>query len=137
MTRTITIKDGDRTYSGRAGTITSTRLGVQEHGIMTAYLTVEWQKGGVGVGGFALASYDKDLDRHIGSAYGMDHVMRILDTVGVEKWEDLRGKQVIVLFGDDGGWGSRSVGIAHITDERKIFVMAEHAALWAERQGLA
>ena len=136
MTRTITVEHAGETYAGRIGTITTTLLGMEDHGIFTTSLLVEWPSSGVSVGGFALDSYEKDLDRRAGTAYGLDHVMQILETVGVEKWEDVRGKEVIVLFEGDGGWGARSVGIANITDESKVFIPKLHAAFWRERLGV-
>ena len=132
-TRTITIEHDGTTYGGQIGTIRSTALGYEDHGILTASLTVEWPGGGVSVGGFVL---DEPRDREakeytrVGTAYGLDHIIRIIETVGVEKWEDLVGKQVIVLFAGKSWLGAMSVGIAHATDESKVFVLKEHADQW-------
>src|SRR5690606_28267458 len=118
--RTIRIEHNGIAYGGQVGTITATRLGYQDHGILTADLTIEWPGGGVSVGGFAL---DEPRDREgkdhsrKGTAYGLDHIIRIIETVGVEKWEDLKGERVIVLFEGASAWSSQSVGIAHVTDE--------------------
>lgn len=137
MTRKIIIETGGKTYTGQIGTITKTTLGYQDHGILTADLLVEWPGGGVSVGGFCL---DQPRDRESGdytregTAYGLDHIIWILRTVGVEKWEDLKGKQVIVVFEGEGLWGSRSVGLAHATDENEVLVLADHAAMWKERE---
>jgi hypothetical protein len=136
--RSITIEHGGKTYGGQIGTITSTRLGMEDHGITTASLTVEWAGGGVSVGGFALDTVaDKtagDYSRR-GTAYGLDHILRILEAVGVERWERLVGEQVIVLFEGRSAWGAQSVGIASTTDDSKVFVMEDHAEAWRAAEG--
>lgn len=128
------IKHDDKTYSGQIGTIKRTSFGMEDHGIMTAMLHVEWKGGGIGVGGYTLDGPRKDDNgKHLGrfgSAYGMDHLMRIMETVGVEKWEALPGKQVIVLFPSDNHWGSTACGIAGITNE-KVLDFKEHFRTFA------
>ena len=132
----IAIEHEGKKYSGHIATIDSTNLQVEDHGIFTAMLHTSWKGGGVGVGGFCLDSPEKDEDgKHlgrIGTAYGADHIMRLIETVGAPSWEALQGKQVIVLFEGENAWGSVSVGIAGITNE-KIFILKDHAAAWKEK----
>jgi hypothetical protein len=131
--RTIVIEHGGKEYGGQIGTIKSTRLGFEDHGILTASLGVEWQGGGVSVGGFCL---DEPKDREgrdftrTGTAYGLDYIIRTIETVGVERWEQLVGQQVIVLFEGRSAWGSMSVGIANTTDDSKVLILKEHAESW-------
>jgi hypothetical protein len=138
MSRSIVIEHNAVEYGGQVGTITSTALGYQDHGILTASLTVEWKGGGVSVGGYCL-DQPKDRDARDysrrGTAYGLDHLIRILETVGVDRWEELKGKQVIVLFEGRDWLGAQSVGIAHATDESKVLVLREHADAWREKGG--
>ena len=134
MTRKLTIEHRGTTYSGEIGRITSTSLGVEDHGIFSAFLTVEWSGGGVSVGGYALDDWDVDEKRRLGTAYGLDHIAEIMRVVGVERWEHVKGKQIIVLFAGSGGWGSRAVGIANTVDEDKVLVFSEHADWWRERE---
>ncbi|GLU91309.1 hypothetical protein [Agromyces sp. NBRC 114283] len=135
MSREILIEHNGVEYGGQIGTIKSTSLGYEFHGILTASLTIEWSGGGVSVGGFCL---DEPKDREgrdysrRGTAYGLDHIIRIIETVGVERWEDLQGRQVIVLFEGRSAWGAHSVGLANTTDDSKVLVLGEHAALWRE-----
>lgn len=135
VTRSITIDNGGVEYGGQIGTITSTRLGWEDRGILTANLVIEWPGGGVSVGGFSLDTprdrEAKDYER-IGTAFGLDHIMWIMRTVGVEKWEALVGKQVIVLFEGKSSWGAQSVGIASTTDEKQVLVLKDHAKMWQE-----
>ena len=136
MNRTITITNGDKTYSGRIGVITGTTLGIEDHGIMTCYLNIEFDGGGIGVGGHALDTpfldNHGDFVRREGSAYGLDLIMWIIKTVSVNSWENLKGQKVIVLFDGDSMWGSKAVGIAHTIDESKILVFDDHYESWSE-----
>jgi hypothetical protein len=131
--RNITIEHNGTTYGGQIGVIKSTRLGYEDHGILTASLGIEWKGGGVSVGGFCL---DEPKDREArdysrrGTAYGLDYIIRIIETVGVDKWEDLIGKQVVVLFEGRSMLGSQSVGIASTTDDDKVLILKEHAEAW-------
>jgi len=131
-----TIEHDSKTYSGQIGTIKRTTLGTESHGIVTAMLHIEWKGGGIGVGGYCLDEPKKDAaGKHVGrfgTAYGLDHIMRILETVGVDRWEDLPGKQVIVLFEGSGGWGSTSCGIAGITNEKVLDIKAHAESFRAE-----
>lgn len=135
MSREIVIEHNGVEYGGQIGTVTSTRLGYESHGILTASLIVEWSGGGISVGGFCLDS-PKDIESRdytrVGTAFGLDHIIRVIETVGVEAWEDVKGKQVIVLFEGRSVWGARSVGIAHTTDDSKVLVFEEHAAAWRD-----
>ncbi len=46
---------------------------------------------------------------------GLVAMMMIMDTVGVERWEDLKGKYVRVI---DNGWGSKITKIGNILEDR-------------------
>lgn len=136
--RTISITHRGVTYGGVMATIESTSLGLEDHGIVTAYLHCKWPGGGIGVGGFGLDTPVKDEEGRFshreGTAYGLDHIMRLAQTVGVARWEQLPGKHVIVLFEGQGSWlGQTSVGIAHPTDDKKVLILKEHADEWRAR----
>lgn len=64
--------------------IESTMLGFEAHGIFTYYLNLDYgDASGQAFGGFAL-----------GGDYGSETIKKILETVGIEKWEDLRGRHI-------------------------------------------
>ena len=81
-------------------TITRTMLGVEDHGIFTFMLTLDYGGTGQGAGGYSLDEFVKDESagrgRRVGTAYGMDLIMAVLKVVGVEKWEDLKGEHIRV-----------------------------------------
>jgi hypothetical protein len=132
MATTVTVEHDGITYAGQIGTIRSTRLGYEDHGILTANIDITFDGGGIGVGGFCL---DEPAEKgnykagRRGTAYGLDHIIRFLETVGVDRWEDLPGRQVIVLYAATAGWGGMSVGIASTTSD-KVFVLKKHAEAW-------
>lgn len=94
--------------------ITSTMLGIEDHGILTAFVYLEGDGWGVGFGGYALDEWDEAAKRRKGGAYGTEFIMRVLKAVGVERWEDLPGKHVRV---ESEGWGGQARRIGHITKE--------------------
>lgn len=75
--------------------IKSTKLGFISNGIFDFTLVLEIQGGsGVSFGGWAIDQYDKEKDRRVGTSYGMNMIMRILEVVGVDTWEELKGKYI-------------------------------------------
>lgn len=72
--------------------ITNTRLGYEDHGILTVSITTEAESRGQGFGGYALDAYVKDKDRRVGTDYGMEFVIKIMNTLEVENWEDVKGQ---------------------------------------------
>ena len=100
----------------RNALIEDTMLGIEDHGIATFFLYLDYgDSSHQGYGGYGLDEYsEKDKKRH-GHAYGMEAIIRVLETVGVCKWEDLRGKYIRVR---GGGLMSKIEAIGHITKNR-------------------
>ena len=76
--------------------IKDTRLGMAQGNILTFNIDLDYGGGGQGFGGYALDGPDGNNGR-IGSAFGMEAIRRVLETVGVDRWEDLPGKHVRVV----------------------------------------
>jgi hypothetical protein len=94
--------------------IESTMLGVEDHGIMTCYLYLDYgDSSGQGFGGASLDTYDKKKEKRVGHKIGMDYIMSILDVVGVGRWEDLIGKHIRVKASM-----SNVEAIGHITKDK-------------------
>ncbi len=94
--------------------ITGTTLGREDHGIMTAYINLDY--GGSScqsAGGYGFDEYNKKKDCREGTAFGMEFIMRVLEVVGVDRWEDLKGKHIRVKADHCG-----VEAIGHITDNR-------------------
>lgn len=133
MNRTIEIQHNGTTYYGKVARVESTMLGVEDHGIVTAYLRCKGDGWGIGVGGYCLDMPVKVDGKHShreGTGYGLDHIMRLAQTVGSPTWEGCKDKDVVVLFTTEHSWGSTAVGIAHVSDESKVLILKEHAEAW-------
>lgn len=96
--------------------IESTMLGREDHGIMTFIITVRFDSGcHIGIGLYALDGYDKETQTRVFHAKSMEAVSRILDIVGVDKWEDLPGKYIRIK---DRGWGETIVEIGNLMEDK-------------------
>jgi hypothetical protein len=96
--------------------ITNTMLGVEDHGILTFYVTLEWRGGTQSLGGFALDQYNGEDKDRLGFGAGLTAIRKILETVGVERWEQLKGQLVRAKIGTLGSWDQPIIG--NIMDER-------------------
>jgi hypothetical protein len=80
--------------------ISSTMLGIEDHGIFSFYIYLDYGGAGQGAGGYCLDRPIKDDDNKFikreATAMAGKIIMKILDIVGVEKWEDLLGKYIRV-----------------------------------------
>lgn len=83
--------------------ITNVMLGLEDHGIPTAYVTCEWDGSGQGFGGFDLRSKSGCLN----------FVMGVQKAVGVRDWSALKGQ--FCRIKREGGM---IVAIGHIVDDR-------------------
>lgn len=96
--------------------IRSTMLGREDHGIMTFMIFVEFDRGTCcGVGGYAIDRCEGDHETRVFSASGLEAISKILDVVGVDKWEDLPGKYIRFK---DNGWGSTIDEIGNIMEDK-------------------
>ena len=96
--------------------IESTMLGREDHGIMTWMIFIKFDNCvGCGVGGYALDTYDACYSARVCVAESMESISRVLDVVGVDKWEDLPGKYIRF---EDNGWGSTITKIGNIIDDK-------------------
>ena len=78
--------------------ITDIYLGYEDHGILTFGISLNIADGTNCVfGGYALDEYDKETEKRYCPAYSMELITRIMKTVGVSRWEDLKGKYIRVV----------------------------------------
>lgn len=101
--------------------ITSTMLGREDHGIMTFMIYIDAGDFSCGVGGFCLDEFNTTTQTRVFRAESMEVISKILDVVGVDKWEDLPGKHIRF---EDVGWGSTVTKIGNIITD-KWFDMRE------------
>jgi len=94
--------------------IESTMLGIEDHGIMTFMITLDYGGSGQGYGGYAFDSYNKETKKRVGSAFGIEAIRSLLEAVGVTCWEDLEGKYVRVEREE--GWSGKIYSVGHIVE---------------------
>ena len=72
--------------------IVSTALGVEDHGIFTAMIHLDYGGRGQGFGGYSLDAPPVDRDGgRVPTKFGMAFIAAILKTLEVETWEKLPG----------------------------------------------
>lgn len=96
--------------------IDSTMLGMEDHGIMSCMIGLDYGGSHQGFGGYVfdepLKNSQGDNQSRRGTAYGCEFVRRVLEVVGVETWEKLKGQHVRVKRED--GWGGSIIAIGNI-----------------------
>ena len=90
------------------GKIIKTELGGD---IMTFWLEIEFDVGVCGFGGYALDNYDEKINKRIGTAKRLQAIKNVLDTVGVDKWEDLKGQYIRC---EHQGFGGKIIRIGNL-----------------------
>jgi hypothetical protein len=83
--------------------ITNTFLGREDHNIMTFYITVEFSGGGCSYGGYSLDEYDKSTRKRVCSQIAMQSIVEVIDTIGVNSWEELKGQYIRIEHEGLGG----------------------------------
>jgi hypothetical protein len=97
--------------------IESVDLSMADHGCLTLAMTLKGSSWGVVYGGYCLGKgyLGADDDFFAGSAAGMEYLIRIMDTVGVERFQNLKGKYVRVATK---GWGSAVKIVGNIIEDK-------------------
>ena len=88
----------DSGYKIENALIKNVDLSMADHGCLTLAMTLDGGIWGAVYGGYCLGHGYLDSDTFKGSAAGMESIMRIMDTVGVERFQDLKGKYVRVAI---------------------------------------
>lgn len=83
--------------------ITNVDLSMQDHGCFVLTLVLRGSGWGVVYGGYCIGKGFLGADEFEGSAKGLEYLMRIMDVVGVETFNDMVGKYVRVATK---GWGN-------------------------------
>ena len=79
----------------RNARIESTMLGIEDHGILTACLTLDYDGSGQGFG-MMVFDHEKRDGQKCATPFAARFIRSVLETVGVDNWEDLPGKNVRV-----------------------------------------
>lgn len=96
--------------------IISTQITMADHGVLSFYLTLEGGGWGVGYGGYVIGhGYLGSKEFSGDKGEGLEAMMRIMDVVGVDTWEDLAGKLIRVKCE---GWGEPVKVIGNIMEDK-------------------
>lgn len=93
--------------------ITDTQLGISDHGFLTCYIACEGDGWGCHYGGYALDTYNVKTDTRTGVDISVIRV--ILEVLGVESWEDLKG---IYIRCEHEGLGGKITKIGHLIKDK-------------------
>lgn len=77
--------------------ITNVSLTMADNGCITYWITLSGDGWGVNFGGICLGKGYLGAKEFSAIGEGLEAMMRIMDTVGVERWEDLKGRYVRVV----------------------------------------
>ena len=119
-------------YSAELGLIESTHLGLEDHNIFSMNLNFKFPGSGQGTGHYALSRYDKDRDARVGSAYGMDLIMRVCEVADRRQWENLKGVNLFVLR-EKTGYG-KIAGLAN-PFTMEVLIFNDHYNDWITKYG--
>lgn len=102
--------------------ITSIKLYIEDHDILTFSICCEGYGTGFVLGGYCLdcsVLVDRENNKYErkSDGVGLDCMRRIMEVVGVRAWEDLKGKYIRY---EHDGWGSSVTKIGNIIDEKWI-----------------
>lgn len=90
-------------------------LSMADYGCLTLAMTLSGGGWGAVYGGYCLGHGYLGSDHFDGSGSGLESIMRIMDTVGVERFQDLKGKYVRVATK---GWGDTVKIIGNILQDK-------------------
>jgi hypothetical protein len=104
-------------YTIKNARITDVDLSMADHGCLTLAMTLNGGGWGVVYGGYCLGHGYLGADDGFfsGSAAGMEYLIRIMDTVGVDRFQNLKGKYVRVATK---GWGDTVKIIGNIIEDK-------------------
>ena len=96
--------------------ITKVTISMADHGCLTFDLYLDMGGCACAVGGYCIGHGYLGADTFEAErGEGLEAMMRIMDTVGVERWEDLEGRYIRY---EDNGWGSSVTKIGNIIEDK-------------------
>lgn len=95
--------------------ITSVDLSMEDHGCLALWIILEGNGWGCGFGGRCIGKGYLGAKEFIGSKKGTEEIMRIMDVVGVSKFNDMKGRYVRV---ETNGWGGTIKKIGNIIEDK-------------------
>jgi len=111
--------------------IRSVNLGIEDHGLMTAFVNLDFGSAQQGFGGFCLDEQPETEDGNRVPSRGLGlFVARVLEVSGVTQWEKLPGTSVRTL----GDW-ERIDAIGHYLKDEWFWPKKEFEVLYSKYPG--
>ncbi|WP_340584041.1 hypothetical protein [Brucella pseudintermedia] len=82
--------------------ITDAILSTADHGVLSAWVHLNYGGSGQGFGGYVLCQHPTSPHYPGAGNYGGVFIRRVMDVVGVEKWSELKGKACRVIASHSG-----------------------------------
>lgn len=95
--------------------ISKVSISMADHGLLTFTIFVKGHSWGCSLGNYVNGVGHLGAKEWKGNGSAIVAMMKIMDTVGVEKWEDLEGKYVRVK---SEGWGSTMHCIGNLIEDK-------------------
>ena len=76
----------------RIAKVRDVHLGWEDHGIFTCWLDLDYGDSGQGAGLYALDEWDESQDRRVGTAQGLECIMRLMQVFNVNEWSEIEGR---------------------------------------------
>ena len=115
------------------GRVTGARMFIEDHGILTFFVDLEFGAGGQGFGGYCLDSYDESKKRRVGTAAGIDLILRLMNFFMVDELGKAKGCVVVALREEPYG---QVVGLRRMPfDGGASFLISEWKAEWFDEDG--
>ena len=96
--------------------IKNVTLTMADHGCLTFFLTLEGGGYGVNVGGYCIGhGFLGSKDFRVDNGAGLVAIMNIMNVIGVERWEDLKGHYCRI---ESESWGSTIHKIGNILEDK-------------------
>ena len=95
--------------------ITGTSITMADHGCITFWIELQGGSFSVSYGGYCIGHGYLGAKSFDGSGKGVEAMARIMDTVGVDRWEDLNGKYARIV---DPGLGGIVTKIGNILEDK-------------------
>lgn len=102
-------------YTIENAKITSIDLSMEDHGVLTLNMTLNGNGWGCVYGSYVLGKGYLGAKKFEGSVKGIEYIMRIMDTVGVSRFQDLKNRYIRVATK---GWGSIIKIIGNVIEDK-------------------
>jgi hypothetical protein len=96
--------------------IESATITTADHGLLSAWLTLDYGGTGQGFGGYSLY-LPKSFKHHTMLSPAGHFIWRVMEVAGVEDWDQLKGKTIRVRTDSDSSFGGTIKAIGHIVKD--------------------